>query len=272
MAMLTLIRGAGEMASGIAYRLHHAGLKAIMTELEKPLAVRRLVSFSEAVYEGQWTIEGITAKLVKDPTDTFKVLQVMSKGFIPVLIDPAGESISSLHPTVVVDARMLKQNVELIPQRINLIIGLGPGFIAGKNCHAAIETNRGHTLGRVYWDGSPMADTGIPDSVGVQREQRVLRAPINGVFHPRVNITDHVAPNQLVALVEDQPIIAPFAGVVRGLLREGTPVLKNLKVGDIDPRDDPHFCTLVSDKAMAIGGSVLEAILSKPNLRPYLWT
>ncbi|MGB9673866.1 MAG: molybdenum hydroxylase, partial [Anaerolineales bacterium] len=153
-----------------------------------------------------------------------------------------------------------------------LIIGLGPGFIAGKNCHAAIETNRGHTLGRVYWEGSPLADTGIPDSVGVYREQRVLRSPIDGVIHPQVNITDHVEPNQVVALVEDQPIHAPFAGVVRGILREGTQVTKNLKVGDIDPRDNPQYCTLISDKALAVGGAALEAILTKTNLRPHLWS
>ncbi len=272
MAMLIIIRGAGELASGVAFRLHKVGLKVIMTELEKPLAVRRFVSFSEAVYESQWTIEGITAKLVKDPTDTLKILQVMSKGVIPVLIDPQGESIGALHPTVVIDARMLKQNVELIPQRVNLIIGLGPGFIAGKNCHVAIETNRGHTLGRVYWEGAPMADTGIPDVMGTQREKRVLRAPRDGIFYPKVNITDHVESGKLVAQVDDQPIHAPFAGVVRGILREGTSVTQNLKVGDIDPRDDARYCTLVSDKAMAIGGAVLEAILSKPNLRPYLWS
>ena len=269
--MLILIRGAGELASGIVYRLNHAGLKVILTELEKPLAIRRTVAFSEAVYEGQWTIEGISAKLVKDPTDTLKVLQVMAKGIIPVLIDPQGEAITSLHPTVLVDARMLKQTVELIPTRINLIIGLGPGYVTGKNCHAAIETQRGHTLGRIYWEGAPLADTKVPDSVGEYREQRVLRAPVNGIFHPQVNIADHVETGQLIALVEDQPLVAAFPGVVRGLLRDGFYVTQNLKIGDIDPRDNPQYCSLISDKALAIGGAVLEAILSKPNLRPYLW-
>lgn len=272
MAMLILIRGAGEMASGVAYRLHRAGLKVVMTELPQPLAVRRWVCFSEAVYEGQWTVEGIEARRVKDPTDTLKILQVMAKGVIPILIDPEGEAISALHPTVVIDARMLKKPVELIPQRVNLIIGLGPGFTAGKNCHAAIETNRGHTLGRVYWEGSPQADTGIPDAVGSVREQRVLRAPAAGSFQPKASIGDHIEAGQLIAEVNGQPILAPFKGVLRGLLREGIEVPQNLKVGDLDPRDDPAYCSLISDKALAIGGAALEAILSKPNLRPHLWT
>ncbi|MCS6907518.1 MAG: selenium-dependent molybdenum cofactor biosynthesis protein YqeB [Anaerolineales bacterium] len=271
MAALILIRGAGEMASGVAYRLHRAGLRVVMTELPQPLAVRRWVCFSEAVYEGQWTVEGIEARRVKNPTDTLKILQVMAKGVIPVLIDPEGESISALHPTVVVDARMLKQPVELIPQRVSLIIGLGPGFTAGKNCHAAIETNRGHTLGRVYWEGSPQADTGIPDAVGSIREQRVLRAPVGGIFLPKASIGDSVEAGEVIAEVNGRPIIAPFKGVVRGLLRAGMEVTPNLKVGDLDPRNDPSYCSLISDKALAIGGAVLEAILSKPNLRPHLW-
>ncbi len=270
--MLILIRGAGEMASGVAYRLHRAGLRVVMTELPQPLAVRRLVCFSEAVYEGQCSVEGIEARCVKDPTDTLKILQVMAKGIIPVLIDPEGESIPALHPTVVVDARMLKKAVELIPQRVNLIIGLGPGFTAGKNCHAAVETNRGHTLGRVYWEGSPQADTGIPDAVGSVREQRVLRAPSDGIFHPQAAIGEHIETGQVIAEVNGQPIVAPFKGVLRGLLRPGVKVSQNLKVGDLDPRNDPSYCSLVSDKALAIGGGVLEAILSKPNLRPHLWT
>ncbi|PWH18699.1 MAG: EF2563 family selenium-dependent molybdenum hydroxylase system protein [Anaerolineae bacterium] len=272
MAMLILIRGAGEMASGIAYRLHRAGLKVIMTELPQPLAVRRWVCFSEAVYEGQCTVEGIEARRVKDPTDSLKILQVMAKGIIPVLIDPEGESIAALHPTVVIDARMLKKPVELIPQRINLIIGLGPGFTAGKNCHAAIETNRGHTLGRVYWEGSPQADTGIPDAVGSVREKRVLRAPANGIFQPKASIGDHIEEGQIIAEVNGHSIVAPFKGVLRGLLREGIEVSQNLKVGDLDPRDDASYCSLISDKALAIGGAALEAILSRPNLRPHLWT
>ncbi len=272
MATLIIIRGAGEMASGVAYRLHRAGLKVVMTELPQPLAVRRLVCFSEAVYEGQCTVEGIEARRVKDPTDTLKILQVMAKGIIPVLIDPEGESIPALHPTVVIDARMLKKPVELIPTRVNLIIGLGPGFTAGKNCHAAIETNRGHTLGRVYWEGSPQADTGIPDAVGSVREKRVLRAPTNGILKTNAAIGDHIEEGQVIAEVNGQAIIAPFEGVLRGLLRDGLEVSQNLKVGDLDPRNDPSYCSLVSDKALAIGGAALEAILSKANLRPHLWS
>ena len=270
--MIVLIRGGGDLASGVALRLYKAGLRVVMTELPQPLAVRRLVSFGEAVYAGECSVEGVTARRVSDPTDTLRVLQVLSKGHIPVLIDAEGVSIKQLHPHVVVDARMIKERVPLIETMIKLIIGLGPGFVAGENCHVVVETNRGHMLGRVIWEGAPEADTGEPDAVASHRSKRVLRAPADGELVAHAEICDHLKEGQLVAEVGGQELHSPFKGVLRGLLRSGVQVTGGLKIGDVDPRDDARFCTLVSDKSLAIAGGVLEAILSRSELRPQLWT
>jgi len=271
MAMIVLIRGGGDLASGVALRLFHAGFRVAISELPQPLAIRRRVSFAEAVYEGETTIEGITAKLVKDPTDTLRTIQVFAKNFIPVMIDPQAAAVNALHPTVVVDARMLKQHVELLPKTIQLIIGLGPGFIAGENCHAVIETQRGHTLGRVIWDGSPLSDTGLPEPLDEWRRERVLRAPVSGILEAKTEIGDFLEKGQTIAEISGEKINAPFKGILRGLIRPGIPIEQGCKVGDIDPRNDPRLCNLVSDKSLAIGGGVLEAILSRPNLRPHIW-
>jgi xanthine dehydrogenase accessory factor len=269
--MIVLIRGGGDLASGVALRLQRTGLRVVITELPQPLAVRRLVSFGEAIYSGEITVEGVTARRVADATDTLRILQVFAKGQIPVLVDPQADSIKSLHPTVVIDARMMKRNAELIPTPVNLIIGLGPGFVVGENCHAVVETLRGHRLGRVYWQGSAAADTGAPDPVRGQSAQRVLRASADGVLQALVEIGQHVEADQAVAEIAGIAVAAPFAGVLRGLLHDGIPVKAGLKIGDVDPRDDPSYCTLVSDKALAVGGGVLEAILSRKELRATLW-
>lgn len=269
--MIVLIRGGGDLASGVALRLHRVGLRVVITELPEPLAVRRLVSFAEAVYTGEVVIEGVTARRVDDPSDTLRVLQVLAKGQIPVLIDPEARAIRLLHPHVVVDARMTKQPAELIPVPVSLIIGLGPGFTAGVNCHAVIETNRGHMLGRVLWKGSAEADTGVPEAVGDKQAERVLRAPAEGVLQARAEIGDHLEAGQVVAEIAGIAVKAPFRGVLRGLIHPGIRVHAGQKIGDLDPRDDPRYCTLVSDKSLAIAGGVLEAILSRAELRPALW-
>ncbi len=271
MAALILIRGAGDLASGVALRLYRCGLRVILTELPQPRLVRRLAAFGEAVYRGQFSLEGVNARAVNDPTDTLTILMTLSKGLVPVLVDPSGESISALHPTVVVDARMLKESVPLDPRIVPLLLGLGPGFEAGINCHAAIETNRGHYLGRVIWQGKPQLNTGVPDAVGERRAERVLQAPAEGIFRPLVEIGDHVEAGQTVAEVEGMPIQAVFPGVLRGILHADLPVQPGWKVGDVDPRDEPRYCSLVSDKSLAVGGGVLEAILSRAELRRRLW-
>ncbi len=270
--MIVLLRGGGDLASGVALRLHRAGLRVAITELPQPLAVRRTVSFSEAVYQGEMVIEGLTARCVTDVGDTLKILQVFSKGAIPVLVDPDGKSVHSLHPSVIVDARMLKQAPEALRHNAQLFIGLGPGFVAGDNCHAVIETQRGHNLGRVLWQGAPAPDSGTPGAVGEHRGERVLRAPADGAITLHVQIGDLVEAGQLLAEVGGQPVRAPFAGLVRGLIHPDVPVTKDLKIGDVDPRSDPELCRLVSDKALAVGGAVLEAMLSRPELRQNFWS
>jgi len=269
--MLILIRGGGDLASGIALRLVRAGLKVVICELAQPLAVRRLVSFSEAIYNGETTVEGLTARRVMDPQDTLKVLTTLSRSQIPVLVDPQGEAIAGLHPEVVVDARMTKQPAELPAEKVNLLIGLGPGFTAGANCHCAIETKRGHTLGRVYWQGGPLPDTGIPDGVLERRSERVLRAPVDGELRALAELGSVIEAGQTLAEVDGQVLVASFRGALRGLLRSGQLVKQGMKIGDLDPRADPELCRLVSDKSLAIAGGVLEAILSRPELRSKLW-
>jgi xanthine dehydrogenase accessory factor len=246
-------------------------LKVLIAELPQPLAVRRLVSFGTAVYSGEITVEGITARRVADYSDTLRILQVLSKGHIPVFVDPEAKAVPWLHPTVVVDARMTKQHAELIPTPVQLILGLGPGFTAGENCHAVVETHRGHMLGRVYWNGSALADTGEPDAVGERRGERVLRATVEGEITAHAEIGDHLEAGQLVCEIGGQPVTAPFKGVLRGLLQPGLHVAAGVKIGDVDPRDDPSYCTLVSDKSLAVGGGVMEAILSKVELRAHFW-
>jgi len=259
MATLILIRGGGEMASGAAFRLLRVGMQVVMTELPQPLVVRRTVSFAEAIYAGEVTVEGITASRVPDPNDTLRILTVLGRQQVPVLVDPNFVSARSLRPAVIVDGRMTKQPPEPIGYIPQLYIGLGPGFVAGENCQAVVETRRGHTLGRVFWQGAPDPDTGLPEG----NPARVLRAPADGILTSAALIGDHFDTGEVIADVGGQPILAPFSGVLRGLIHPGLVVTKGLKVGDLDPRDDPRMCHLISDKALAVGGGVLEAILSR---------
>jgi xanthine dehydrogenase accessory factor len=270
--MIVLIRGGGDLASGVAFRLYRSGFKVVIAELPKPLAVRRQASFSEAIYSGEVTIEGITAKRVSEIDDPLRVLQLLSKGRIPVLIDPEGKSVQSVHPSVIVDARMLKMAPEALKHTAKLYIGLGPGFIGGANCHAAIETQRGPWLGRVVWDGPTQPDSGIPESVGEKQADRVLFAPIDGTMLAVKAIGDLVKQGETVAEINGELVIAPFNGILRGLINPEVEMRKGMKIGDLDPRNDPQLCNHISDKALAIGGGVLEAILSKGELRPHLWT
>lgn len=268
MSNLILIRGGGDLASGVALRLVRVGLRVIITELPRPLAVRRLVSFCEAVYSAEITVEDVTAERAEDFEAVEKILR---KKRIPVLIDPEVRALAHFKPLVLIDGRMIKLRPELGKEAAPMVIGLGPGFIGGENCHAAIETSRGHRLGRVIWDGAPQADTGIPDSVGSHRSERVLRSPADGLLNTTTEICDQVEMGELIAQVDGIPVHAPFKGVLRGLLRDGLPVRSGLKIGDLDPRNDPSYCHLVSDKSLAIGGAALEAILTQPYIRTQLW-
>ncbi len=265
---IILMRGGGDLATGVALRLHRVGAQVVITELQQPLVVRRSVSFAEAIYRDVHTVEGVTARYASNYEHARKILTASE---IPVLVDPSCRSIDRFNPLILIDARMTKRPPEIGMEAARFTIGLGPGFIAGKNCHAAIETMRGHFLARVIWDGAPQINTGIPEAVDQHQVERVLRAPIDGIFRPKMEIGNSVKMGELIAEVAGHPIIAPIDGCVRGLLHGGLSVWEGLKIGDIDPRDDARYVNSVSEKALAIGGGVLEAIFSQTDLRSYLW-
>lgn len=269
--MIVLIRGGGDLATGVALRLYRVGIRVVIAELAQPLAIRRTVAFAQAMYSGETFVEGITAQRFWDPSASADIVKSLETGRIPVVCDPDATMLTWLHPDVLVDARMLKQVVPAMAGFIGFVIGLGPGFEVGKNCSAIIETQRGHYLGRVYWHGSAKPDSGIPEGVGGYEVKRVLRAPSDGILEVFCNIGDQLKREQPVASVQGQVVYAPFDGVLRGILVPGLSVSSGMKIGDIDPRNDPDLCNLVSDKALAIGGGVLEAILSIPELRTVYW-
>jgi xanthine dehydrogenase accessory factor len=273
-----VVRGGGDLASGVALRLHRAGLRLLITELAQPLVVRRRVAFAEAIYEQDVTVEGLAARRVEAGAPDValaRAADLLHAGTLPVLVDPDARVLAALRaaraPIVLVDARMMKRPPELGRGAADLVIGLGPGFTAGLDCDAVIETNRGHCLGRVIWNGAAEADTGLPEGVANKTAERVLRAPVDGILEALVEIGQHVESGQPVAHVNGAAVSAVFPGVVRGLARSGLSVTQGVKIGDIDPRDDPRYCFLVSDKSLAVGGGVLEALLAQPDLRPCLW-
>jgi len=232
--------------------------------LADPLSVRRLVCFSSVVHENFITVEGVTARLVEDIS---KADRIMLTNEIPVLIDPELTMSIQMGPAAIVDGRMRKtmEYGNLDPHAY--LIGLGPGFDAGKNCQVVIETNRGSRLGRVITEGSTEPDTGIPEMVYQYSIDRVLRAPEDGELKTSVEISSMVRSGQLIAEIAGIPIQAKFDGVVRGLLRNGSFARKGMKIGDLDPRNDPRLAAMISDKALSVGGGVLEAILSDQVLR-----
>lgn len=261
---LIVIKGAGDLASGVAYRLKRAGFPLLMTELPAPLFVRRTVSFGEAVYSGEIMIEGITARRV---SSSVEAQQMAYSPTIPVLVDPTATVVTQVRPTILVDAIIAKRNIGTWINAAPLVIALGPGFTAGVDCHVVIETKRGHRLGRPIEQGAAEADTGIPDLVNGIGADRVLRAPTNGQVAPLVNIGDCVQSGDAVAQVGGMTIYAPFAGTVRGLIHPSVTVTPGMKIGDLDPRGAVEHCFTISDKALAIGGGVLEAILASAVVR-----
>ncbi len=263
--MMLIIRGGGDLASGIALRVHRAGFRTVITELDQPLAVRRTVSFAEAIYQGSISIEGVIGRSAE--SDAIPDLQARDE--IPVLIDPELNLLPRVmdQDPILVDARMLKQVPSPLTIRPRLLIGLGPGFVAGENCDAVVETRRGHSLGRLYWKGAAQQDSKTPEG----DPQRVLRAPVDGKIVGYKNIGDHCEKDELIAEIHhplfqsDQKtrINAPLKGVLRGLIHPGLSVRAGMKIGDVDPRDDSSYCDFVSDKALAVGGAVLEALLTR---------
>jgi xanthine dehydrogenase accessory factor len=256
--ILVVVRGAGDLATGVIHRLHRAGMRVVATELPQPLAIRRTVAFASAAYEGMWQVEGIVARRVADQAAMERAL---AAGEVPVWVDPEVHILQWLHPTAVVDAIMAKRNTGTRIIDAPVVVALGPGFTAGQDCHAVVDTQRGHDLGRVILQGHAQPDTGTPGTVGGESARRVLRAPNDGLFVGRRQIGDLVRAGETVAEVEGQPVVAQIDGVLRGLLHDGLNVRAGHKVGDVDPRGVVEHCFTISDKARAIGGSVLEAIL-----------
>jgi xanthine dehydrogenase accessory factor len=253
-----LIRGAGDLATGVAVRLQHAGFRVMMTELERPLAIRRTVSFSEAVYDGATTVEGMTARRVASPAE---MPSAWNENVIPVIVDPDAQSVKVLRPSVVVDAILAKRNLGTRIQDAPLVIGLGPGFTAGLDVHAVVETNRGHYLGRVLWNGSAQPNTGTPGDVKGIRHERVVYAPAAGPFLHRQVIGAALHKGEIIGWAGEKAVIAPIPGVLRGLIHDGVHVNTRIKVADVDPRGIEEHCRTISDKALAVAGGVLEAIL-----------
>lgn len=257
--MLAVIRGAGDIASAIALRLVRCGASVLMTEIEQPLTVRRTVAFSEAVRMGKAQVEGVTAVRARDASHALELLS--GEGVVPVLVDPACACVKDVAPDAVVDAVLAKRNLGTTMDMAPIVIGVGPGFTVGVDCHAVVETMRGHTLGRAYYEGSALPNTAVPGLVGGFAGERVLRAPSDGEFRGVATIGDHVEEGQVVAYAGDAPVVATLTGVLRGLIADGVQVRQGLKCGDVDPRDQSGYCGLVSDKGLAIAGGVLEAIL-----------
>lgn len=256
--ILVVVKGAGDLATGVIHRLHRAGMRVMATELPQPLVIRRAVAFASAVYEGAWEIEGVTACRVADETAMDRAL---AAGKVSVWVDPQARIVRWLQPDVVIDAIMAKRNISTTIADAPVVVALGPGFTAGQDCHAVIETNRGHDLGRVIFHGQAQPDTGIPGRVGGEAAWRVLRAPTDGLFVSQHEIGDLVQAGETVAQVSEQPVIAQTDGVLRGLLADGLAVRAGFKVGDVDPRAVVEHCFTISDKARAIGGGALEATL-----------
>lgn len=260
-----MVLGGGDLASGVIYRLARSGFRPVVLELARPLLLRRPVCFGDAIYQGRVSIEGIEAQklIIEQRADGARQIQDLhAKGIIPVVVDEQSEMIDWYQPDIVIDARMCKKNLGINRSKAALVIGMGPGFTAGEDCHAVIETNRGHYLGRIYYEGTAEADTGIPGEVSGQGKARVLRAPADGYVISPFMIGDMIPKDEVIAQVNDGVIVAPFDGVLRGLIHPSVFVSKGLKVGDLDPRGNPEHCFSISDKSLSVGGAVLEAILS----------
>ena len=251
-----VVKGAGDLASGVALCLHRAGFAVAMTEIARPTVVRRTVAFAQAVYEGGASVEGVRAVRVA----AAGIDGVLVQGAIPVVVaEDAAELLDAMRPALLVDAIIAKRNLGTSIEDAPAVVALGPGFTAGRDAHAVVETRRGHDLGRVLYRGAAQQNTGVPGDIGGYTWQRVVRAPAAGTFRATVEIGDLVGAGDLVGYVGEAQVHAAIAGVVRGLLHPGLEVTEGFKLGDVDPRADVSRCFTVSDKARAVGGGVLEA-------------
>jgi xanthine dehydrogenase accessory factor len=257
---VVVIRGGGDIGTGVALRLFNSGFEVVITEIKEPLVIRREVAFAPAVYKGRTTVEGIEGVRAGTLQEAVGLLR---EGRIPVMVDPNCVVARELRAGVIVDARLGKKSKGMSKDMAPLTIGLGPGFKAGRDVHIVIETNRGHNLGRVIREGFAQPNTGVPEVVEGYGEERVLRAPCNGKVKNIKRIGDTVGVGETVCYVGEEEVRSALPGVLRGIIMDGMAVTEGLKIGDIDPRGKPEYCFSVSDKARAIGGSVLEAIVAE---------
>jgi xanthine dehydrogenase accessory factor len=261
-AHVIAVKGAGDLATGVMHRLTRTGFLVMASELAQPTVLRRTVAFAEAVTQGRITVEGITACRVSSRDE---VMQAFERGEVPIVVDPDGAFTKSMRPAVLVEATLSKRNSGISIHDAPIVIALGPGYEAGKDAHAVIETNRGHNLGRVYLQGCAEPNTGVPGMIGGYAAERLLRAPCAGLLYGLRQIGDSVQAGDTVALVKEgatsSPVIAAIPGILRGLVRDELPVSAGMKVGDIDPRAARDHCFTISDKSRAIGGGVLEAVM-----------
>ena len=262
---LIIVRGGGDLATGTIYKLKKSGFPVLILETANPSAIRRNVAFCEAVYQGRQTVEDMTCHLAESVE---QAQQFLAEGKLTVLVDPAGESIRELKPLAVVDGILAKKNLGTSRDMAPITVALGPGFVAGQDVDAVIETKRGHNLGRVLWSGSAAPNTGIPGIIGGYGKERVIHSPAEGILRNVKKITDTVSKGDVIAVVETGtgtvPVEATLDGILRGLIRDGYPVQVGFKMADIDPRAEEYDnCFTISDKARCIAGGVLEAILQR---------
>ncbi len=280
---IALIRGGGDLATGVILRLQRAGWRVLVTELAQPLVIRRAVAFASAIYDSVIEVEGVTAERIAEVAEADRV---WAADRIPVLIDPDRTTAAQLHPIALIDAIMAKHNTGTRIDDAPIVVALGPGFTAGVDCHAVIETQRGHHLGRVYYRGAAQPDSGTPGKVGGQDVQRVIRAPVDGIFYAQHHIGERVRAGEAIGRVIDvdvsvtdsaagrlalidrdasQPlgivVKSKIDGVLRGVLHDGLQVAANTKIADVDPRSEVENCFTVSDKSWAVGGAALEAVM-----------
>ena len=265
MKNLIIVRGGGDLATGTIYKLKKSGFQVLILEVPNPSAIRRNVAFCEAVYQGTQTVEDMTCYLVESVE---QAEQFINEGKLCVLVDPMGESIARLKPLAVIDAILAKKNLGTNRNMAPITLALGPGFTAGEDVDAVIETKRGHNLGRVLWEGAAAPNTGIPGVIGGYGKERVIHCPAKGILRNVKKITDTVSRGEVIAVVETEegnvPVKATLDGILRGLIRDGYPVHVGFKMADIDPRAEEYEnCFTISDKARCIAGGVLEALLQR---------
>jgi xanthine dehydrogenase accessory factor len=261
--LVILIKGGGEVASGVAHRLARAHFKVCLTETAQPLAVSRGVAFCEAIYDGKKEVEGVVARRITSASEIPKVWQ---ENEIPIIVDPEALVKKDINTDVLVDAMMAKRNLGTKLTDAPLVIGLGPGFEAGKDVHMVVETNNSNNLGKVILKGEAEKNTGTPVAIGGLTKERIVWAPQAGIFTTSRQIGDSVKVHQTVGWVGDQPLLAPISGILRGLMRNGVRVGEGSKLIEVDPVNDRAICYAIRDKMRAIAGGVLEAILMRYNV------